>query len=285
MSHTHASTNRLIPKVDDTLVSNLRQPMLTIIEDTAAVHDTVIAACDPQRYRELGVQNWEEHGSCAENLVLALKQINESAGLKGPKAVGADVTVNTAPQPLNLFMNIPFEEGGSLKFEAPKGKKGEYIRLRAERDVVVVFSACPQDILSINGGKPMAAHFVVQEPEKRKPTSARSRTARQPKAALEKAPAQRTAQESEAKTSSRPTSKSASQRRSSTTSTNPSSTKGPSQSSATNTVSNSATPRKRSIQASTATSPTPKKLQPAPKPGKDKPKKLERRTTPKTGIA
>jgi uncharacterized protein YcgI (DUF1989 family) len=35
--------------------------------------------------------------------------------------------------------------------------------LEALRDVVVVMSACPQDVLTINGGKPVDAHFLVYD--------------------------------------------------------------------------------------------------------------------------
>jgi hypothetical protein len=133
------------------------------VEDTSpGVHDTLIAACDPQRYKELGVEKWEEHGSCSENCVLALKEINERSGLKGKRAIGSDVTVNTVPAPLNLFMNIPWTKEGDVSFDPPKTKRGDYIKFRAERDVVVVMSACPQDVLAINGHKPMVAHFVVE---------------------------------------------------------------------------------------------------------------------------
>ena len=40
---------------------------------------------------------------------------------------------------------------------------GGYVRLRVEMDLVIAFSACPQDILPINGsaGKPVEAHFTV----------------------------------------------------------------------------------------------------------------------------
>jgi len=165
MTHTRVETKHLTPRIGDVLVSNLRAPLLTIVEDTSpGIHDTLMAACDPLRYKELGVEKWEEHGSCAENLVLALKEINERNGLKGRKAIGSDVTVNSVPAPLNLFMNIPWTEEGDLSFNAPQGKRGDYVRLRAERDVVVVMSACPQDVNDINGRKPMVAHFVVDSP-------------------------------------------------------------------------------------------------------------------------
>ena len=94
---------------------------------------------------------------------------NERAGLKGPKAIGSEVTINSVPAPLNLFMNIPWSgDSGTLSFDAPKCKANDYVRLKAERDVVVVMSACPQDILDINNKAPTDAHFIVEEEEQAK---------------------------------------------------------------------------------------------------------------------
>lgn len=164
MPHTRASTLHMVPRVNDVLVSNLREPMLTFIEDTSSgIHDTLIPACDPQRYKALQIEDWEQHGSCAENLVLALKELNDRAGLKGPKGVGASVTVNSVPAPLNLFMNIPWNgDKGDLSFEPPKGKEGDYVRFKAERDIVVIMSACPNDVQQINKGQSKDGHFLVE---------------------------------------------------------------------------------------------------------------------------
>lgn len=167
--HSLAQGKHIKPRVNDTLYSNLRNPILSIVEDTSdGNHEMLMAACDPAAYRELGVEKWQEHGSCAENLVLALKQMNQSAGLKGIRSVGADITVNIAPVPLKLFMNAPFDEEGNVEYEEHNGKAGEYVKLRAERDVVIVMSACPMDILPINGEKPTDGQFIVEE-EKTKP--------------------------------------------------------------------------------------------------------------------
>jgi uncharacterized protein YcgI (DUF1989 family) len=43
-------------------------------------------------------------------------------------------------------------------------KPGQYVRLRADMDLVIAFSACPQDMTPVNGpngGKPMEAHFQI----------------------------------------------------------------------------------------------------------------------------
>ena len=179
LPHTRASSHSLVPEVGDTLLTNLRKPIMTLIEDTTdGAHDTLTAACDAYQYAALGVDEPESHGSCAENLVLALKELNERAGLKGTKAVGADITVNIAPTPLHLFMNAPIEiessaqkaaagaKGAKIKIEEPQSKKRSFVRFRAERDIVVVMSTCPMEIGKQNGGRVMACNYVVEIAEK-----------------------------------------------------------------------------------------------------------------------
>ena len=58
------------------------------------------------------------------------------------------------PSPLNLWMNVPMtsaQDGGKLHFAPPVSKAGDYVTLRAEMDCIMCFSACPQDMLPING--------------------------------------------------------------------------------------------------------------------------------------
>jgi uncharacterized protein YcgI (DUF1989 family) len=77
MQHTRASLNRVIPKVGDGLYNNERKKIFTIVEDTTeGIHDTLIAACDRQRYEELG--GGSEHRNCADNLVEGLSAIGKS---------------------------------------------------------------------------------------------------------------------------------------------------------------------------------------------------------------
>jgi uncharacterized protein YcgI (DUF1989 family) len=148
MEHSRAGMQRLIPKPGDSLVTNHRRPILTVLEDTSGgIHDTLMAACDIYRYQGLGCT--EYHDNCTDNLTQAMRDI----GLTPPET----------PSPLNLFMNIPWTEGGLLSFDPPVSTPGSYIVLRAELDLVIAFSACPQDLLPINGlaGKPTEAHFVI----------------------------------------------------------------------------------------------------------------------------
>ncbi len=146
MEHSRATMLTVFPKVGDTFLSNRRQPMLTITEDTTpGIHDTLIAACDSHRYKQLGVTGY--HESCTENLALALGEL----GLAPPET----------PSPLNLSMTIPVTASGALSFEPPVSEPGQSITLRAEMDLVIVFSACPQDVLPVNGLNPTEAHFSI----------------------------------------------------------------------------------------------------------------------------
>ena len=146
MEHSRASMLTLAPKVGDTLLTNRRRAILTLIEDTTpGVHDTLIAACDRHRYRQLGVVG--HHDNCTDNLAAALG----SLGLHTERT----------PCPLNLFMNVPVHEDGRLEFAPPVSQPGGYVTLRAEIDVIVVMSACPQDVTEVNGMTPTDAHYSV----------------------------------------------------------------------------------------------------------------------------
>jgi hypothetical protein len=148
MEHSRAGMLWLVPRPGDTLLTNHRRPILTLLEDTAGgVHDTLMAACDIYRYQGLGCTGY--HDNCTDNLAEGLREL----GLTPPET----------PSPLNLFMNIPWTEKGALSFDPPVSTPGSYVVLRAEMDLVIAFSACPQDILPINGraGKPTEAHFVI----------------------------------------------------------------------------------------------------------------------------
>jgi uncharacterized protein YcgI (DUF1989 family) len=136
MEHTRTSLKSLRIRPGDSLYSNRRRPLLTMTADTSpGDHDTLIAACDPQRYIDLGYTG--HHANCAENLRTALSAIGHRR--------------ESVPAPLNLFMNITWNVHGDLTWLAPSSRAKDYVELRAEQDVVIVCSACPMDLLPING--------------------------------------------------------------------------------------------------------------------------------------
>ena len=148
MEHTRTWLSGIMAKVGDSMVTNHRRPILTLLEDTSSgIHDTLLAACDRYRYELLGCQGY--HDNCTDNLQAAMKEL----GLTPPET----------PSPWNLFMNIPVRPDGSLSFEPPACRPGDYVVLRAEMDCVIAFSACPQDVVPINGVacNPTEAHFQI----------------------------------------------------------------------------------------------------------------------------
>jgi uncharacterized protein YcgI (DUF1989 family) len=58
-------------------------------------------------------------------------------------------------------MNIPVAANGDIQFLPTVCKPGDHLVLRAEMDLVIAFSACPQDILPINDTRPVEAHFEI----------------------------------------------------------------------------------------------------------------------------
>ena len=151
MEATRVWTQRLNPRVGDSFVTNLRQPILTLVEDTSpGVHDTFMAACDRHRYALLGVRGY--HRNCRDNMFEAMQAL----GVTVPAPILASI---------NIFMNIAvLPDGISLDTRPTVSRPGDYVVLRAEMDCYVAFSACPQDIVAIQGAGenvPKDAHFEV----------------------------------------------------------------------------------------------------------------------------
>jgi uncharacterized protein YcgI (DUF1989 family) len=146
--HARGAIDRIVPRVGDALVTNRRRPILTLTEDTSpGVHDTLIAACDLFRYLNLGVRDY--HDNCADNLRMALAAIG--------------LTPLEVPQPFNVWMNIPVGPDGAIDWLPPVSKPGDRLTLQAAMDCIVVMSACPQDMIPINGRdmRPVELAFEV----------------------------------------------------------------------------------------------------------------------------
>jgi hypothetical protein len=137
MPHSRNNWYRMIPRKGDQLITNRRNPIMTMTEDTSpGVHDTLIPCCDHARNRQLGLR--DDHRSCGGNFIEAMTAL----GLPVPDPM---------PMPLNLFMNVPALANGALGIAWPVSKPGDMVVLRADMDVIVVMSACPHDLYHFNG--------------------------------------------------------------------------------------------------------------------------------------
>lgn len=148
--HTRSCLQKLIPAVGDALYSNRRRPILSITEDTSAgIHDLLISACDTNRYRLLGCDDY--HRNCADNLREAMAEHN--------------LTPPEIPSPFNIFQNVSIGDNGELSIQPPLVAAGEGISLLAELDIVLVLSCCPMDIALTNGpdgrSKPVRVEWLT----------------------------------------------------------------------------------------------------------------------------
>jgi uncharacterized protein YcgI (DUF1989 family) len=96
-----------------------------------------MAACCRHRYSLLRVRGY--HRNCRDNMFEAMQAL----GISVPVPILAS---------FNIFMNIAVQPDGiSLDTRPTVTKAGDSITLRAEMDCYVAFSACPQDIVKIQG--------------------------------------------------------------------------------------------------------------------------------------
>jgi hypothetical protein len=62
--------------------------------------------------------------------------------------------------------HLPWSPDGTLGFAAPpRPVPGGYVRLRAEMDLVIAFSACPQDILPIMAKQQSPSRRILKSSE------------------------------------------------------------------------------------------------------------------------
>ncbi|HKP57181.1 MAG TPA: urea amidolyase associated protein UAAP2 [Polyangiales bacterium] len=114
------------------LYSNLARPMLQIVADTCGRHDTLGGACASESNTVRYGQHTRHMHSCRDNFLRAISE--SDVGLEK-----RDLANN-----INFFMNVPVTPAGKLTFEDGISAGGKYVELRADMDVLVLISNCPQ---------------------------------------------------------------------------------------------------------------------------------------------
>lgn len=136
MDHTRSVNSNVFVEKGMAIVSNRRKAMMRLVGDSAALrHDTLLCPCSADLYQQLGCEGF--HRSCSDNFHEALAE------------KGIDVAVT--PASLNLFMNVVVNSDGRLDRRPPASAADDHVALRADMDLLLVLSACPQDITEING--------------------------------------------------------------------------------------------------------------------------------------
>ena len=138
--------SKYLLSVGDVLYSNDSKEMFTIVEDTVKRHDFTLTPCSQRMFEKL--YGWEgHHPSCFENLSLALQ----------PYGVSAERIQST----FNIFMHVSFDQKGAVAVKCPLSKAGDFIELRAERDMLCGLTACSAE--GSNNGKLKPIDYQIMD--------------------------------------------------------------------------------------------------------------------------
>lgn len=131
------------------LRSNLGNVMLTITADTCGRHDTLGGACSTESNTVRYALEKKYMHACRQSFLKALA--STEYGLEK----------RDVPPNINFFMNVPVTPEGKLTFEDGISDAGKYVEMRAEMDVIVLVSNCPQLNNPCNGYNPTPVRMLV----------------------------------------------------------------------------------------------------------------------------
>jgi len=144
---TIAAQANIFLKAGSVLLSNEGRPMATVTATNVAYHDTIGGACSCESNTLRYGHHTKSQHACVENFL----QANARHG-RGKRDMVSNV---------NWFMNVPVEPDGALGIVDGISSPGLYVDLRAEMDVVVVVSNCPQINNPCNGFNPTPVRMIV----------------------------------------------------------------------------------------------------------------------------
>jgi urea carboxylase-associated protein 1 len=131
------------------LLSNESRAMATIIADSCGFHDTNAGACSCESNTvRFGHETRFMH-SCRENFLSELAKYGLAK---------RDLVSN-----VNFFMNVPIRPNGELTVDDGVSAPGGHVELRAEMDLLVLISNCPQVNNPCNGFNPTPIRIIISQ--------------------------------------------------------------------------------------------------------------------------
>ncbi len=113
------------------------QPIVEVVQDTCGRHDSFGLACTSKTYDEAG---YPGHANCSDNFNAALEEY--------------PVAPRQGWMAINLFYNTFFDDNYQMLSDEPWSRPGDYVLLRALRDMVCLTSSCSDDIDAANAWNP-----------------------------------------------------------------------------------------------------------------------------------
>lgn len=144
---TVAAQRNLFLRTGTVLLSNEGRPMMTIVATSVEYHDTIGGACSCESNTLRYGHHTKSQHACVENFLEA----NQSQG-RGKR----DMVSN-----INFFMNVPVEPDGTLGIVDGISAPGLTVDVRAEMDVIVVISNCPQINNPCNAFNPTPVRMII----------------------------------------------------------------------------------------------------------------------------
>jgi len=132
------------------LRSNLGGPLMTVVGNEIDRQDTIGGACSKESNTLRYGHHVMFHHGCRENFL--------SEGAR--RGLGVRDLVSN----LNWFMNVPVEDDGALGIVDGMSAPGRRVAVRAETDVLVVVSNCPQMNNPCNDFNPTPLRMIVVSP-------------------------------------------------------------------------------------------------------------------------
>jgi urea carboxylase-associated protein 1 len=131
------------------LMSNDGRALLTITDDTCGRHDTLGGACSCESNTVRYALEKRSMHSCRDSYMAAIA--NGAHPL-----IKRDVAAN-----INFFMNVPVTSAGALTFADGISAAGKYVEMRAEMNILLLISNCPQLNNPCNGYNPTPVRCLV----------------------------------------------------------------------------------------------------------------------------
>jgi uncharacterized protein len=129
------------------LLSNEGRMMMTIIGSSVDYHDTIGGACSCESNTLRYGHHTKAQHACVDNFLDS--NLRDGRGKR-------DMVSN-----INFFMNVPVEADGAMGIVDGISAPGLTVDLRAEMDVIVVVSNCPQINNPCNGFNPTPVRMIV----------------------------------------------------------------------------------------------------------------------------
>ncbi len=127
--------------------------LMTIVADTCGRHDTLGGACAAESNQVRYAIDKKYMHACRDTFLLVAACCTRELSKK-------DITAN-----VNFFMNVPVTPEGKLTFEDGVSGPGRYVEMRADRDVRVLISNCPQLNNPCNGYDPSPVRVLIWDAE------------------------------------------------------------------------------------------------------------------------